>query len=481
MLDLRGLQPLTRFVCGSCGSEKTVPGKFNNYVLLDQIGRGGMGAVYRGMDPLLDRPIALKVLLRSLRDRPELRARFRHEAKAAASINHPNVTQIYTFGEQEGQPYIVMEYVAGKSLDQFMDDEPRLDQAFVVNTGIQVAEGLQAGAKVGLVHGDVKPENVLFNSEHTAKLIDFGLASFADEEATEGLWGSPYYIAPEKVERGPSDERSDIYSLGATLYHALAGRPPFDGESAAEVVRARLQKPPKPLRACRKDVNPEVARIVSRMMSLDLAARYPTYVSLIGDLRSALKELGSVRFPASRLTQHIVMPTTVHSRTPETKATPTPTQRGSATRRSGEHRITSEQAAAKKRTGRATADRSKSAGVNWLLAFAVLLLLGILGVMLANSQGCRLGNPSYAFGTVPRKPSPPKPWDQVPVPGKTVTSPQSAALPPKPAVPPQEARPEANPPAPPSPPAAAPTDAVSIPLTDPPPPAPTNRPPVAAN
>ncbi len=300
ILDFRDIRPLSNILCPTCGAPKTVPGRFANYIVLELLGTGGMGAVYRGVDSLLDRPIALKVLLKSLRDKPELRERFRREAKAAANINHPNVTHVYAFGEQDGQPYIVMEYVHGKSLDSIMERQGPLDPAFVMETGRQVAAGLQAGSKIGLVHGDVKPENILYDSDYTAKLIDFGLASFVDEDVKGGVWGSPYYLSPERVQRQPTDERSDIYSLGATLYHALAGRPPFDGESTTEVLRARLERPPKPLTLVRREIPMSIARIVARMLAMDATKRYPNYPSLMADIEGVLQQLGCVRYPTAR-------------------------------------------------------------------------------------------------------------------------------------------------------------------------------------
>ncbi len=291
LLDLSREKPLHKVVCPSCGAQKTVPGRFADYLVLDLLGAGGMGAVYRGLDPLLDRPVALKVLLKTLSGNPDLRARFRREAKSAANINHPNVTHIYAFGEEDSQPYIVMEYVDGCSLEFLMGQEADLDQRFIVETGLQIAKGLQAGTKKGLVHGDVKPENILYNSEYTAKLIDFGLASLVDEDVKGGVWGSPYYLSPERVRRMPTDERSDIYSLGATLYHALTGSPPFDGETAVEVLKARLTTPPQPPSEIRPDIHPSVERVITRMLSLDLSHRHSDYSTLIADLQSALKHL----------------------------------------------------------------------------------------------------------------------------------------------------------------------------------------------
>ena len=188
------------------------------------------------------------------------------------------------------------------------DGRPRFAiDSFVIRVGMEIAEGLKAAEEGGLFHGDVKPENILFDENMNAKLVDFGLASRSTQGKSDELWGTPYYIAPEKVQQKKNSARSDIFSLGATLYHAIAGKPPFDGADAVEVIKARFKGPAKPLDQVRPGVEPEVARIVTRMMYSDLFQRYPNYNSLIGDMKKYLSGVPKLRKqgpkPAASLTR----------------------------------------------------------------------------------------------------------------------------------------------------------------------------------
>ena len=292
-IDTAGKDPFSQLACPSCGAEQIVPARFGSFLLLNLINMGGMGCVYRAMDESLGRLVAIKVMLSSLGEDAAFVESFRREAQAAAKLNHPNIAQIYACGQERNQPYIVMELVSGTRLDKLISEGKGLDPAFVLKVGIDIAEGLKAADEIGLVHGDIKPENILLDEKMNAKLVDFGIATFAAEKhGPEGVWGTPYYIAPEKIRRQEVDARADIYSLGATLYHALARRPPFDGPTPADVVRARLEKSARPLREIRPEVGASIERVVARMLQDQPARRHPTYASLLGDLRSALEELG---------------------------------------------------------------------------------------------------------------------------------------------------------------------------------------------
>jgi serine/threonine protein kinase len=291
VIDIRELEPFTRIECPQCSHPATLPAKFGDFLLLDLIGAGGMGAVFIAEDETLDRLVAIKVMLRALGENTEALATFKREAQAAARINHPNIAQIYSFGQEKGQPYIVMELVTGKGLDSLIDEGKPLGQGVTLKIAHQVAEALQAADEAGLVHGDIKPENILMTEKGRVKLVDFGLASFKNQAAAEGIWGTPYYIAPEKIRRKKSDARSDIYSLGATLYHALTARPPFEGETPAEVVKARLDEPPQKLSEARPGINQNVENTVLRMLQVQPSRRHPTYASLLSDLKKALDSL----------------------------------------------------------------------------------------------------------------------------------------------------------------------------------------------
>ncbi len=293
MLDIEGLPAFTAVQCPSCEFEFQVPARFGNFVLLQLLGAGGMGGVYRARDEGLNREVAIKVMLKSLGDDPQFVATFQREAQAAAKLNHPHIAQIYAFGQERGQPYIAMELVSGGSLDKMMSAQGPMDPAAVIHIGRQIAEGLREAADAGLVHGDVKPENILFDNDKNAKLVDFGLAAMSSGPGND-VWGTPYYIAPEKVRRQKSDFRSDIYSLGATLYHAITGVPPFDGEDATAVVKARFDGPPKKMSDICGKVPEEVDALIMRMLQVEPQTRYPTYGSLLGDMRRYLSKAGPV-------------------------------------------------------------------------------------------------------------------------------------------------------------------------------------------
>ncbi len=266
------------------------PGSFGesgNLILERELGRGGMGGVYMGRDKMLDRPIAVKAMLREYGSDPEFVERFKKEAQAAARLIHPNIAQIYSYGICDGMPYIVMELVAGGSLDQMMRTAGRnTDVPRVMKIGEQVAQALRCAADQGLVHGDVKPENILFDSNGNAKLVDFGLAAM--QKDTDEVWGTPYYIAPEKVKKEPVDYRADMFSLGGTLYHAICGVAPFEGDDATAVVRRRFEGPPAKPSAVRAGISPQIDFLVMKMLAVDPADRYPSFEALLADFKKVM-------------------------------------------------------------------------------------------------------------------------------------------------------------------------------------------------
>jgi serine/threonine protein kinase len=301
-LDMTGRKAFTLLACPSCANVLQVPGRFGGFLLLELLGVGGMGATYRARDESLNRNVAIKVMRRSLGENPAFLQTFRHEAQAAARINHAHVVQIYSFGEFKNQPYIVMEMITGGSLDRMLASGEPFDQTLAIRIGNEIAAALQMGYESKMLHGDLKPENILLDEKGSAKLVDFGIAQMAGANSKE-VWGTPYYVAPEKVRRQRTDCRSDIYSLGGTLYHILARQPPFDGPDAAAVVKARFLKPAPPLREKRKDIDPEVEAIVARMLQVEPAMRYPTYESLRADMTRYLEKAG----PLFNVTKKIAM------------------------------------------------------------------------------------------------------------------------------------------------------------------------------
>ncbi len=289
LMDVSELEPFTAVQCPNCNHEDRVPARFGEFMLLDLINTGGMGGVYRARDESLGRLVAIKVMLSSMGEDEAFVERFKMEAQAAARLNHPKVAQIYSYGQRNNQPYIVMELVSGKGFDGMIEQsETGLDPDVVFRVGLDIAEGLAAADEIGLVHGDIKPENILLDEKGNAKLVDFGLASYADQAASEGIWGTPFYIAPEKVQRKKGDARSDIYSLGATLYHALAGKPPFDGETPLDVVKARLDEDAAPLSEVKESLSSDTTETIARMLQREPSQRHPTYKSVIADIKRIL-------------------------------------------------------------------------------------------------------------------------------------------------------------------------------------------------
>jgi predicted Ser/Thr protein kinase len=295
-IDVAAANPFTTIHCPVCGAEMRVPARFANFILLSQLGKGGMGAVYKAYDETLGRTVALKVMQQSIGQDRAFVEQFLQEARALAAINHPHIVQIYSYGEENGQPYIVMELVDGNRLDHLQEKHKALDEAFVLQTAIQVIQGLQAANAAGMTHGDIKPANILYDKAGSAKVADFGLARFKGEKPKPGeVWGTPYYVAPEVVKGQAPDAGSDIYSLGGTLYHVLTGEPPFNCESVTDTVLLRFKEPAPDPRVFKNSVTPKTAAILLRMLEMDPFARYPTYESLLKDVTVAIEPLLEAR------------------------------------------------------------------------------------------------------------------------------------------------------------------------------------------
>jgi len=219
------------------------------FEILERLGQGGMGAVYKARQTSLDRTVALKTLQASLAGDAEYIARFQQEAKAAAVLNHPNLVQVHSAGESDGLHWFAMEYVEGESAKARLKRKGRLDPLEAIAITIHVATALEYGwRKAALIHRDIKPDNIFLSEDGEVKLGDLGLAKCAGQ--TQGLtitghsMGTPHYISPEQVEAMKDvDLRADIYSLGCTLYHLLSGHPPFDGNSAVAIMMKHVNGP----------------------------------------------------------------------------------------------------------------------------------------------------------------------------------------------------------------------------------------------
>ncbi len=288
-VDTTEAEPLARIACPTCGKKIRVERAFDHFVVVETLGVGGMGTVYKARDKQLDRFVALKLLRRDLGGQEDHKARLQEEARIAAAVNHPYVIQVFDSGTDHGQFYVVMELVDQGSLDDLMALQPRLPEKRVLEIGIQVAKGLRAAQRRGLIHRDVKPANILFGDEHAAKIGDFGLASSATQRWGIGgvVWGTPEYVAPERLNNDPEDFRSDIYSLGATLFHAIAGKPPIEASTNSATALLESKQRPLDLQATAPDVSAETAEVLQRMIAADPAQRFSSYDDLVAELERA--------------------------------------------------------------------------------------------------------------------------------------------------------------------------------------------------
>jgi serine/threonine protein kinase len=293
VMDVSDQAPLEHVRCPKCGQLLQAHRQFNNYRLIALLGEGGMGSVFRALDLNLNREVALKILKKECSANEKERAELEEEARVTASINHPHVVKVFSFGDDHGQFYLAMELAEKGSLDDLMGIQQRLAEIQVLQIGIQIAEGLEAALEHNLIHRDIKPGNILFSDPHTAKLVDFGLAIVMDEaaHARGEIWGTPYYIAPEKLDNQPEDFRSDIYSLGGTLFHALAGRPPYEAAAASAVALKQLMSQPVSIQTFAPEIASETAYVIDRMLAKDPDERYPSYSELIEHLSYARSKL----------------------------------------------------------------------------------------------------------------------------------------------------------------------------------------------
>src|SRR3954469_106378 len=307
LIDITDEEPLGLMHCPGCGVAMRVHRCFGNFEPVEVLGAGGMGAVYRAQDISLNRSVALKLLRREYSEHPEITKQFEHEAAVTALINHPNVVKVYSTGTDHGIFYIAMELVDKGSLDDLMTLQGKVSEAQVLEVGIQVAQGLRAAYRQGLIHRDIKPGNILFAQAHHAKIVDFGLAApiNASGAVAGERWGPAYYAVPARLDQPPMEDfRSDIYSLGATLFHALAGRPPYEAESATMVALKHLKSQPVSIATYAPWVSGATAYVINRTLQKNPDERYQSYDEFIEHLEYALNEVRSAaaqRQPRARV------------------------------------------------------------------------------------------------------------------------------------------------------------------------------------
>ena len=288
--------------------------KLEKYEVLNEIGHGGMATVYRARDSSLDRLVALKVLHPHLQRTSEARARFTREAKSVAKLHHPHILEIYDYsGESSDETYIAAELLTGPTLKDFVPEFKQTPPEIAACIALQLAEALREAHEKGIIHRDVKPENVLIHEDRCVKLTDFGIAHMVDTHtftATGQILGSPGHMAPEQIESGDCDVRSDVFSLGTVLYFCATGRLPFVGRNAHHLLKLLLDGDyPDPLRL-RPEIGADLAAIMKRALSRRPTDRYQSADEMAAELRAFLVEMG-IDDPDELLPRYLSNPTEV--------------------------------------------------------------------------------------------------------------------------------------------------------------------------
>ena len=310
----KGVPQGARVRCAKCGAtfgikgsatppssaaptDKLVGRTIGGYQIIEQIARGGMGAVYKAKQLALGRVVALKRLSTKLTDEQFI-TRFLREARAAAKLSHPNIVQVYDVGNDQGCHFIAMEFVQGRSLETQIKAEGALHPREAVEIAVDVSKALACARESNIVHRDIKPDNVLISEDAQVKVADFGLAKVIDDPMLDGATqeglglGTPHYMAPEQASNAKhADHRADIYSLGATLYHMLVARPPFIGLSAYQIVRQHETAEAVSPSEYNPDIPASLCDVIAKMMAKVPEDRYPEPQDLIQGLRNVLGEL----------------------------------------------------------------------------------------------------------------------------------------------------------------------------------------------
>ena len=267
------------------------------YRIYERIGIGGMASVYRAQDTHLGREVAIKIIHESLSGDEVFLNQFRNEAHAAANLNHPNIVAVYDIGDWEGRYFMVMEYVEGQTLKEiilsYKDKDENMAVERMLGIAIQICKGMGYAHRSGLVHCDMKPQNILVTSDDRAKITDFGISRAVSEATRTGsdvVWGTPQYFSPEQAAGDPPSPASDVYSIGIMMFEMLGNTLPFKGDSPTAIALKHLQAPPPHIRSINKKVPPQMAQIVHKVLAKEPAGRYRTAGQLERILETYLKQ-----------------------------------------------------------------------------------------------------------------------------------------------------------------------------------------------
>ena len=259
------------------------------YAVLSKIGAGGMADVYKGRDQMLNRYVAIKVLKKQYKEDENFVRKFRSEAQAAAGLIHPNIVNVYDVGEDRGLNYMVMELVEGITLKEYIERKGRLSHKETISIAIQMCSGIGAAHASGIIHRDIKPQNIIISKDGKVKVTDFGIAkAITSNTVSTNAMGSVHYTSPEQARGGFSDQRSDIYSIGITLFEMVTGQVPFDGETTVEVAMKHLQQEITPPSELVPDIPYSLEQIILKCTQKSSERRYESTGALIQDLKHSL-------------------------------------------------------------------------------------------------------------------------------------------------------------------------------------------------
>jgi len=270
-----------------------MPMQLRQFELQSEIASGGMGTVYRAFDTTLSRVVAVKLMKSEISQDEAAVNAFAAEARACAALNHTNIIHIYTFDQEESRKYLVMELADAGSLDGRIEETQRCPELEILDIGIKLSSALSTALKHGLLHLDIKPGNILFNSDGEPKLVDFGLARKTDAEKDHyaPVFGTPYYIAPERVQQTGESFLSDIYSLAGTLYHALVGHVPFEAQTVEDVIAAQISTPLTPAHQVLPEISVPTSEALTKAMAKRPEDRFGSYEEFRMALEAARSQL----------------------------------------------------------------------------------------------------------------------------------------------------------------------------------------------